>query len=88
MADTRSELTGGRLAVTTTLDDMSKFWRLMMGSGEFGGVQQIPEPVRDRFILVLYTMMMRDSGLNVTDDGLKVWLDADDHDVVYKYEIN
>lgn len=88
MADTRSELTGGRLAVTTTLDDMSKFWRLMMGSGEFGGVQQIPEPVRDRFILVLYTIMMRDSGLNVTDDGLKVWLDADDHDVVYKYEIN
>ena len=88
MADTRSELTDGRLAVTTTLDDMSKFWRLMMGSGEFGGVQQIPEPVRDRFILVLYTMMMRDSGLNVTDDGLKVWLDADDHDVVYKYEIN
>lgn len=88
MADTRSELSDGRLAVTTTLDDMSKFWRLMMGSGEFGGVQQIPEPVRDRFILVLYTMMMRDSGLNVTDDGLKVWLDADDHDVVYKYEMN
>ena len=88
MADTRSELIGGRLAVTTTLDDMSKFWRLMMGSGEFGGVQQIPEPVRDRFILVLYTMMMRDSGLNVTDDGLKVWVDADNHDVVYKYEIN
>lgn len=86
MADTRAVEENGRLAVTTTLDDMSKFWRLMMGSGEFGGIQQIPEPVRDRFILVIYSIMKRDNGMKVSDDGLKIWVDADVHDIVYKYQ--
>ena len=86
MADTRAVEENGRLAVTTTLDDMSKFWRLMMGSGEFGGIQQIPEPMRDRLILVIYSIMKRDNGMKVSEDGLKVWVDADVHDIVYKYQ--
>ena len=76
------------ISVVTTLDDMSKFFKVVMGDGTYGGCVHIPWQVRDRLILVTYTMMERDNGLALTEDGLKVWLDADKNDIKFEYVAN
>ncbi len=77
-----------RISVVTTLDDMSKFFKVVMRDGTYGGCVHLPWQVRDRLILVAYTMMVNHNGLSVTDDGLKVWLDADKNDIKFQYVAN
>ena len=77
-----------QINVVSTLDDMSKFFKVVMGDGTYGGCVHIPWQVRDRLILVAYTMMERDNGLSVSNDGLKVWLDADKNDIKFEYIAN
>ena len=79
---------GKEISVVTTLDDMSKFFKVVMSNGIYGGCVHVPWQVRDRLILVAYTMMERDNGLALSEDGLKVWLDADKNDIKFQYVAN
>ena len=73
---------------TTTLDDMAKFFKMLMDGGIYGGQVHLAEQVRDRLILVVYSIMYDEDGMKMSDDGLRVWADADKTDIVFRYVNN
>ncbi len=74
-----------QIFMNSTLDDLSKFFMMLMKNGEYGGETLMAEPLRDRFILEIYTMMKRDNGLEIGKNGLKVHLNADTVDIEFGF---
>ncbi len=74
----------GKLYLTSTLDDLTKFFYMILKNGEYGGETVMPENLRDHLILQIYTVMMRDNGMAVGSNGLRAWIDADVVDITYK----
>lgn len=75
----------GKLQVISTLDDISKFLIMVLNNGIYGGEVVMPEPLRDRLMLVIYSVMMRDNGMLVGSNGLRVWANADVVDIDFKF---
>ncbi len=85
MADSRLEKDGKVLSFTSTLDDLTKFFITVMRNGEYGGETVMAEPVRDRLILEIYTVMKRDGAFNIGKNGVKAHIDADVLDISYSF---
>ncbi len=75
----------GLLEVVTTLDDMSKFFYMIIRSGVYGKEQVVQENVRDRYILVIYSLMLQDGTIKIGKDGLRIAVDADTRSIKYSY---
>ena len=90
MADTKfvKGEKAGYMSVVSTLDDMAKFFKMLMDGGIYGGQVHLAEQVRDRLILVVYSIMYDEDGMKMSDDGLRVWADADKTDIVFRYVNN
>lgn len=73
------------LFMNSTLDDISKLFTMIMDNGEYGGETVMAEPVRDRLILEIYTVMKRDGGLKIGKNGLKARLNADTVDIEFGF---
>jgi beta-glucosidase-like glycosyl hydrolase len=74
MGDTKLSKDGNKLHLTSTLDDMSKFFTMIMRNGEYGGETILKEPI-----------MKRNGAFPVAKNGLKVSLDADTMSLVYNF---
>jgi hypothetical protein len=85
MGDTKLSKDGNKLHLTSTLDDMSKFFTMIMRNGEYGGETILKEQLRDRLILEIYTIMKRDGGFPVAKNGLRVSVDADTVNLEYYF---
>ncbi len=85
MGDSKLIKDGTALHMTSTLDDMSKFFTMIMRNGEYGGETILAEQLRDRLILEIYTIIKREGGFPVGRNGLKVSVDADTTDLVYYF---
>lgn len=77
MGDSKLVKDGKELHLTSTLDDMAKFFTMIMRNGEYGGETILKEQLRDRLLLEIYTIMKRNGGFPVGKNGLKVSIDAD-----------
>ena len=75
----------GKLGLISTLDDLTKFFTMLMKNGEYGGETIFAEQFRDRLILEIYSVMMRDGGMPIGKNGLKVSVDADSISLEYKF---
>ena len=74
------------LGVTgSTLDDMSKFLTMIMNKGMYGGERILDVQQCESILLEINTMMQRDGYLPVGKNGLKVSVDADTMNLVYKF---
>lgn len=76
---------GEELRIVTTLDDMTKFFYMLLKNGIYGGETVMPENIRDHLMLKVYTIMMRDNGMQVSTNGLRAWIDADIVDIKYSF---
>ena len=76
---------GENYRLVSTLDDMSKFFTMIMRNGEYGGETILAEQLRDRLILEIYTIMKRDGGFIAGKNGLKVSVDADKVNIKYYF---
>lgn len=85
MGDSKLGIEGNELCLTSTLDDMSKFFTMIMRNGEYGGETILKEQLRDRLILEIYTIMKRDGGFPVAKNGLRVSVDADTVNLEYYF---
>lgn len=88
MGNTRLYTKGGgddTLFMESTLDDLSKYFIMIMDNGEYGGECITKEQVRDRLMLEIYTIMKRDGGLKIGKNGLKVQVDADNDNLEYGF---
>ena len=74
MGDTKLSKVGNKLHLTSTLDDMSKFFTMIMRNGEYGGETILKEPI-----------MKRNGAFPVAKNGLKVSVDADTMSLVYNF---
>ncbi len=76
----------GKLFITTTLDDLTKLFYMLLKNGEYGGEVVMPENLRDHTMLKVYSIMMRDNGMKVGINGLRAWINADVVDIKYSFE--
>jgi hypothetical protein len=74
MGDSKLAIEGNELCLTSTLDDMSKFFTMIMRNGEYGGETILKEPI-----------MKRNGAFPVAKNGLRVSVDADTVNLEYYF---